>query len=358
MEISIVQLQAGLTLTVKGGVSYRYIYHKYIDLYFNQNYSDTKVDQMKYCLQCNKPKKEEDLHYGQHLSCFQLVFRVSGKPEFFSLIQKDSTTDKKQDHRKTQSSPHLTTYFGGNYRKYEGSLGDAKYILKLSKPDYPELAPVEYVSNKIAFHCGLIIPTPFTLLDMGDGELAFVSRNFMDSPSTHMTLNHIYHYPPLENAVHYTVEDILKTIYRETKSSVDTKIFLHTLIFDALVGNHDRHGRNLALIVSAKNQKLSPIYDNPSYLGLESGAMLKGSFSPRGKVWTKVSREPEMIEYLEEMKRLGVLAVAKDFFQKISIVAIASYIDESNSLSSAMKLAMKKLILKRYQDLEVYLENK
>lgn len=314
---------------------------------------------MRCCLRCNKPVvKGEESHYGQHLSCFQMVFRVSGKPEFSSLIPKASTTDKERSQGQPKTNPHLTSYFGGNYRKYEGILGGTKYILKLSKPDYPELAPVEYVSNKIAYHCGLAIPTPFTLLDMGDRELTFVSRNFMDGLSAHATLNHIYHYVPLDNSAHYTVENIVKTIYRETKSSVDIGMFIRTLVFDALVGNHDRHGRNLALIVTSKSQRLSPIYDNPSYLGLESGAMLRGAFSPRGKIWTKASQEPEMTEYLEELERVGVLGIAKDLFQKINIVKIETYIDESISLSPEMKQAMKKLIQKRYRDMEVYLENK
>ncbi len=308
------------------------------------------------CLCCDKPIILEDYHYGQHLSCFQRIFRVSGKPEFSSLIQKVSTSDKKRGQDKI--NPHLTSYFGGNYRKYEGILGDAKYILKLSKPDYPELAPVEYVSNKIAYHCGLTIPAPFTLLDMGDGELAFVSRNFMDDRISHATLNHIYHYAPLEDPLHYTVESILKTIYRETKSSTDAKMFIRVLIFDALIGNHDRHGRNLALMVTSQKQRLAPIYDNPSYLGLESGAMLRGNFSPRGKIWTKASQEPEMIEYLAEFERLNILGIAKDFFRKISILKIQTCIDESISLSMGMKQAMRKLILKRYRDLEMYLENK
>ncbi|GEM_PF-575269 len=317
------------------------------------------INHIQACLRCNKPMMgEKESHYGQHLRCFQMIFRVSGKPEFSSLIQKASTTDKKRGQDQPKTNPHLTSYFGGNYRKYEGTLGNAKYILKLSKPEYPELAPVEYVSNKIAYHCGLVIPTPFTLLDMGDGELAFVSRNFMDDLSSHATLNHIYHYTPLENPLHYTVENMVKTIYRETKSSADTRMFVRALVFDALVGNHDRHGRNLALIVTSQSQRLSPIYDNPSYLGLESGAMLRGAFSPRGKIWTKASQEPEMTEYLEELERLSVLGIAKDLFQKISIVKIEAYINESISLSPEMKQAMKKLILNRYRDLEVYLESK
>lgn len=313
---------------------------------------------MNYCLRCNNELKAEEAHYGQHLTCFEEIFRVNGKIEFSSLIRKSSTSGIQDDNEDFRTSLHLTSYFGGNYRKYEGILGGAKYILKLSKPEYPELAPVEYLCNRIAYHCGLVIPTPFTLIDYGEGELAFVSRNFMDKRSGHATMNHLYHYNPLQDLNRYTVEDIAKTIYRETNSPADTDMFFRMLLFDALVGNHDRHGRNLALIITAKGKKLTPIYDNPSSLGLESGSMLRATFSPRGKIWTKGSCEPEMNEYLEEMDRIGVMNLAQNFYNEISIDKITGYIDESFYLSSEMRGAFKRLISKRYRDLEVYLGNK
>lgn len=312
---------------------------------------------MNYCLRCNKELKTSKAHYGQHLACFEKIFRVTGRVEFSSLIRKSSTSDVKDDDKNFRTSPHLTSYFGGNYRKYEGMIGDAKYILKLSKPEYPELAPVEYVCNKIAYHCKIVVPVPFTLIDYGENELAFVSKNFMDKQPVHATLNHLYHYKPLQDEHHYTVEDIAKTIHRETENATDTDMFFRMLLFDALIGNHDRHGRNLALIVTSKGKRLTPIYDNPSSLGLESGPMLRATFSPRGKIWTKDSHEPEMTEYLKEMGRIGVINLAKQFYDEISINKIIEYVDESFFLSLEMRNALKRLISKRYKDMEVYLGN-
>lgn len=313
---------------------------------------------MNYCLRCNKHLMAKDAHYGQHLDCFEQIFRVTGRVEFDSLIRKSSTSGLEKDAKEIRTSPHLTSYFGGNYRKYEGVLSGAKYILKLSKPEYPELAPVEYVCNKIAYHCGLVIPTPFTLIDIGKGDLAFVSRNFMDKQFQHATLNHIYHYSPLHDPESYNVEMLGKVIYYETGSAVDIDMFFRALLFDALIGNHDRHGRNLALIETAGSKRLTPIYDNPSSLGLELGAILNATFSPRGKIWTKYSHEPEMIEYLDELKRLGVINIANDFYKEIKIEKIIEYIDQSLSLSEAMRNALKKLILKRFKDLEAFLDSK
>jgi len=124
------------------------------------------------------------MHYGQHIKCFKEIFLVSEVLEFHSLARKESSSDKEQ---KTLL-PHLTSYFAGNYKKYEGKLGDSSYILKFSKAEYPELAPVEYVCNKIADSCGIPTPKPFTLIEMAENEVAFVSKNFMHAMKTHSTL--------------------------------------------------------------------------------------------------------------------------------------------------------------------------
>ena len=306
-----------------------------------------------YCLRCNQAIETSRIHYGQHIKCFKEIFSVSDILEFHSLARKESSSKKEEK----SLLPHLTSYFAGNYKKYEGKLGDLSYILKFSKAEYPELAPVEYICNKIAYYCGIPTPKPFTLIEMMDNELAFVSKNFMHAMKTHSTLVHIYRY--LDGGVeNYNVEMISNTIYRETNSPQDVSTFFKTLLFDSLIGNHDRHGSNLALLETAKAKSLAPIYDNPSYLGLESGSMLSAHFSPKGKVWTKDSKEPGMMEYLEEISRLGALEIAEDFFNKLPIARIQSTISEAVCLSDPMKKALLKLIHERYMELKKYVENK
>jgi len=70
---------------------------------------------------------------------------------------------------------------------------------------------------------------------------------------------------------------------------IDVSIFIKTLLFDALIGNNDRHGRNLGFIVTSKGSTLSPIYDNVSYLSLESGGMLQAQHNPTGRINTKIT---------------------------------------------------------------------
>lgn len=304
------------------------------------------------CLRCNQPLLSSQVHYGQHIKCFREIFSVAEISEFHSLARKESSGSEE----KKNLLPHLTSYFAGNYKKYEGKLGESSYILKFSKPEYPELAPVEYVCNKLAYYCGIPTPKPFTLIAMADSELAFISRNFMHALKTHSTLVHIYRYLK-EGSENYNVEIISNAIYHETKSSQDVEIFFKLLLFDALIGNHDRHGSNLAIIETAQEKRLAPIYDNPSYLGLESGGMLKAHFSPKGKIWTAGSKEPGMKEYLDELLRLDALEVAMDFFDALPIERLRLTINEAVCLSESMKNALLKLINERYSEFERYVEN-
>lgn len=306
-----------------------------------------------HCLRCNQAIEGGQAHYGQHIQCFKEIFSVAEVLEFHSLARKESSSNKEQKNL----LPHLTSYFAGNYKKYEGKLGGLSYILKFSKAEYPELAPVEYVCNKIAYYCGIPTPKPFTLIEMADNELAFVSKNFMHAMKTHSTLVHIYRY--LEGgAENYNVEKISNMIYGETKSPQDVSHFFKVLLFDSLIGNHDRHGSNLGLLETAKGKSLAPIYDNPSYLGLESGSMLSAHFSPKGKIWTKDSKEPGMMEYLEEISRLGAFEMAEEFFNKLPIARVSSTISDAVCLSDPMKKALLKLINERYMELKKYVESR
>lgn len=96
----------------------------------------------------------------------------------------------------------------------------------------------------------------------------------------------------------------------------DVNVLINTILFDALIGNHDRHGRNLALIVTSVSSVLSPIYDNVSYLSLEKGNMLKADFNPTGKISTQSTYEPSMKDYVVELKRLGYKENLNEFLSK------------------------------------------
>ena len=185
-----------------------------------------------------------------------------------------------------------------------------------------------------------------------NGEKTFVTRNFIatDMP---VDLQHLYHF---RADAEHSCEALIQAISQHTRQPKDVSTFIQTVLFDSLVGNHDRHGRNLGFIVAANGYTLSPIYDNVSYLGLEKGEMLKADFNPSGKISTLNTYEPTMWDYVKELVRLGHRVDVNIFFRKIDMTDLFLLVDKSYC-SELMKNAMKKLLSKRFEELKHELNN-
>lgn len=160
-------------------------------------------------------------------------------------------------------------------------------------------------------------------------------------------MEHIYKFRP-DNG--HDCETLIKTISETTKLPYDVDVFLNTLLFDSLIGNHDRHGRNLAFIVTPSKTTLSPIYDNVSYLSLVSGALLGADFNPTGRIATKLTAEPAMKDYVIELMRLGYEDTVLEFAKKANLSQIESLIEQS-FCSNLLKQALKNLVRKRHAEL-------
>lgn len=108
------------------------------------------------------------------------------------------------------------------------------------------LPKVEWVSNKIAHTLGLNIPE-YYLINLGNVQSTFVTKNFMTKKQG-ANLIHIYHYVKPEDE--YSCKTLLRIINDRCGRLSDTREFVFMCLFDALIGNHDRHGRNIGLIQS------------------------------------------------------------------------------------------------------------
>lgn len=286
--------------------------------------------------------------YGLHERCFVEWFKTDPAYEFVSLTQRSALSRDPE----TKESSNNTSFYHGKFKKYSADLGNENYILKMrEQKDAPELPEVEYVCNQIAHHLGIPVPE-FYYIDFYS-EKVFVTKVFIKKGSGNANLEHIYKFRPDDS---HDCESLAKAITDTTKLPYDLDVFLATLLFDALIGNHDRHGRNLAFIVTPSKTTLSPIYDNVSYLSLVSGSLLNADFNPTGRIATKETKEPSMIHYVRELKRMGHVDAINNFFQKVKIPKIEALIDNS-FCSDLMKGALKKLIQKRYQELLNGLQN-
>ena len=281
-------------------------------------------------------------NYGLHASCFKQWFNVPEITPFQNLARRDAIS---QNENSITPDSQNNSFFHGKYKKYSATLEGTSYILKMRQDEAPELPEVEYLCNQIG---SLInIPVAEYFLIRFDEEMVFVTKNFIRQ-NTIADLQHIYHFR--DNSEH-SCKGLIQTIKKHTKRPCDVESLINTILFDALIGNHDRHGRNLAFIVQPNKIELSPIYDNVSYLSLEQGTMLKADFNPTGKISTSSTLEPSMKDYVLEFKTLGYVDEVNHFYSKIKFNEIGSLIKNSYC-SDLMKEAFERLIGKRFEELE------
>ncbi len=296
------------------------------------------------CLKCLLPIEDPaKARYGLHSDCFAAWFHVDKNTEFMGLQNVSTSSSSGRDF-----TPQNDSFFQGKFKKYSAELNGESYIFKMKQTQAPELPDVEYLCNQIAEVLNINV-APFYFIEF-NGERVFITKNFV-KPELGEDLQHICHFRPDEQ---HTCEGLIKVIRERTQQPIYVEVLIKTILFDALIGNHDRHGRNLAFIAGTNRYFLSPIYDNVSYLGLESGAMLKADFNPVGKIATQAIKQPNMFNYAKELIRLGYNEKVQEFYRHLGGMAgvqIDNRIDNS-FCSALMKDAIKKLIEKRFQELK------
>jgi hypothetical protein len=294
------------------------------------------------CFSCRKDLlPDQDQTYGLHSECYKKWFKLPAAYEFEDVVKKNLPSKGSDNESVIQTG--TGSFFHGNYKKYAATLNGEHYILKVLEDRYPELPDVEFTCNVIAREVGLNT-ADFYLVSLY-GQKAFVTKNFIRTTGGSVSLSHFHHH--IKDSNDYTVEGIIKIIESTTKRYIDVEQFIFTCLYDTLVGNSDRHLRNLGFIVTAKGTILSPIYDNPSALGNEHGDLLKMQFSPKGAIPTLLTKEPTIKDYVQEFRRLGYLEVVLDFYKKVNIEKIVKIIEES-FCTPLMKTALIRLVSKRY----------
>lgn len=296
----------------------------------------------KVCLKCLKALHESSF-YGLHPPCFLSWFKLKEPVEFKSLARQSIS---KEPEVNKDFAQEISSFFHGKFRKYSAILGGGSYLLKVKESEAPELPDVEYLSNQIAEVLGIPV-AEYYFIEFA-GERTFVTKNFVENKTT-TNLSHIYHYHQGKGKT--DCEALLSIIADQTGRFVDIETFIQVCLFDSLIGNHDRHGRNLGFLVTSKGSSLAPIYDNPSALGLESGDWLKSDFSPKGRIATQATDEPTTKDYVIEFKRLGYLEQVIAFAKRVNLEKLELLI-EASFCSSLMKEAYKKLIHNRTREVK------
>lgn len=296
------------------------------------------------CYLCGRKIEEEQRdHYGLHPSCFCKWFHVNTLFEFRDIARMPTGSESPGEDE-TSGSEIVSSFFQGKFRKYAADLDGVPYILKVEEDDYPELPVIEFLCNQIASELGINVPE-FHLIEF-HGSIALAVKNFI-RPGRRETLHYIYHF--LEGGS-FNCETLIRIIGERTGRLYEIERFVFLCLFDSLTGNHDRHGRNLALIEEAGHYRLAPFYDNPSYIGMEDEAYLSADHSPRGRIATGTSSEPVMTDYIEEFTRLGYESVVEDFRSNVVSRKI-KHLTGWRFLSDARAGAFERLIEKRVRQL-------
>lgn len=283
---------------------------------------------------------DEQPWYGLHQNCFKELFGLTEIIEFADLVAR-SQSQAPEEHKERNIS-----FFNGAYRKYSARLGDVGYILKVQQKEYPELPVTEFLCNQIFESLNISIPD-FYLVRFPEDQFCFVTKNFM-SGLISSDLIHIYHF--LKNGMSYDCENLVNIIGEQTGRRTEQERFVYLTLADSLTGNHDRHGRNLGFIRTPKGTYLSPFYDNPSALALETPSLLEADLQPRGSIFTKDTDKPTIGDYVREWNRLGYDLIVDRFKKELSLIKIQRLIEKSY-LSDKRKNALFRLITKRSEEL-------
>jgi len=196
------------------------------------------------CLRCKQEVIGDEHKYGLHPLCFSIWFKVGANEEFVSLTLRNSVSNDPEN--KNNRTLENTSFYHGKFKKYSADLATDNYIIKMrEEKEAPELPEVEYVCNQIADYVGLPVPE-YYYIDFY-GQKVFVTKVFIKKNSGSVNLEHIYKFRPDDK---HNCESLADVIKKTTNRPYDVEVFFNTILFDAFIGNHDRHGRNLAFLVT------------------------------------------------------------------------------------------------------------
>lgn len=292
------------------------------------------------CCKCFKELSFGQSWYGLHKNCFNKWFDLSKESQFLDIVARS------QSQAPTENYGINISFFNGAYRKYSARLGDSSFILKVQQNEYPELPATEFLCNQIYESLDVAIPD-YYVLRFPEDQLCFVTKNFM-SGLIASDLVHIYHF--VKDGKSHDCESLVTIIGEQTGRRTEQERFVYLTLADSLIGNHDRHGRNLGFIRSSKGMQLAPFYDNPSALALEEHAMLGADLQPRGSIFTKATDKPTMADYVCEWSRLGFNNVVDRFRKQYSLSRLRDLIEKSH-VSEKRQKALLRLISKRGDEL-------
>jgi hypothetical protein len=158
-----------------------------------------------------------------------------------------------------------------------------RYLFKRSKRSYPDQFWGEVIAYRVGCLLGLQVPPAFTAFNSHTGHSAALIEWFYTDGAQSFIMGGDYlhllddDYDRDKGTKHNLgqIEVLMRAMHRTGKPVKDWRQWwVDALLFDALIGNTDRHQDNWGLVFqiagnSLSHCRLSPLYDNGTSLGHE-----------------------------------------------------------------------------------------
>ena len=306
------------------------------------------------CLYCyNLVGEEQDFHK----KCSLKFFGVFPAPKIeYTLNQMDELAKNIVERRISVPGvqPKLSMSLVSKAEKrltIVGALG-GQYIFKPPSDRYPEIAENEHLTMLIAKYFGIRV-VPSSLIRLASGELAYITKRIdrtNDGNKIHML--DMFQITEAFDKYKSSMEKIGKAIDSYSDNTGLDKIFYFELVlFSFLIGNNDMHLKNFSMIKDTLSWKLSPAYD------LLNVAIILPDDTDELALTLAGIRKKLKREHFEQFGSdlgLNTKQITKTFKRFLTNKDKAMYLIDQSFLSDKMKITYKKLIEKRYKQINLY----
>lgn len=196
--------------------------------------------------------------------------------------------------------------------------------------------------------CENFIPEGYELI-----EFKNIQNTLSDEkPGRIPKINELYQIMAEEN-VYFTKEKGKRALER----------YWDTFIFDAFLGNFDRHGNNWGYLISKTNDdiRLAPIYDCGSCLYPQlSDEVIPNILNNEAEIYARIDTFPQAAlvlengkkanyrEYISNLSNMDCTAALLRVYPKINMNKIHEFIDEMEEITDIRKSFYKTMLSKRY----------
>lgn len=156
------------------------------------------------------------------------------------------------------------------------------YLFKHSVARYPEQFWVEIFAYRLGVLMGVPVPPAFAAFDSATGQPAALIEWFLEDQQNRVSeiyvaggdycQQYIPEYERTKGRQHNfkLITQICEDLERNSKLQKDWLVYwAKALLFDALIGNTDRHQDNWGTIQSSGEMRLAPVFDNGTSMGHE-----------------------------------------------------------------------------------------